>query len=540
MASTLEEFLEVNRDYQSPGADGVVPAVDQQQRATSAFFKQHEDEERRLARLAGIPEDDIDDYLERKRRYYAEDKKARLAKQKVEKPKKQPPKEAVEAEEPEGADAVPTPVYDRFSKRGDWRIGFDEHWNMLPASEKAAIDPQRAMADGSVDSGHRMKIAMDTAEENLRAQEEGTGEGDAYDTVRYWINRIPIASIAGTIVGAKEYLEFRNSVLKVGQDSGNATNVDYMRIATTLKKMEREEDHGMIRRVWDTASMLPAYMVEFFLTGGVATAAKGLTKAGIRHGIKGAVRKTGKRLSQKALVRMPTEVVSSAAGVAAQSAAQLHRVAENIASQMIPVFKFEQDEANALKMVILDDKDTPLDWFKGIAKGYGDTVVEVFTETALGRGAKAMTTVAKESATNMALRSVLLKKWLQRKPGRTPNQYAQLVDALKQAGQYQGVLPELIEEVAGDILRGATGIQVKGVDDKETGKLHYERDYGIPGKIAEKPGALESWQDLGEMGLAFGVLPSLFGAVGIAKKPGEAISKAFLGVEKTKEISEGL
>ena len=189
MASTLEELLEVNRDFPMPSDDSEVPAVDQQQRAIDAFQAEKEGRFKALAEKMGTTPEKL-------RAYYDEDKERRLAEQQAEEPQEElqeqpqeefqqelqeqpqeqlqqqpqeqlqeqpqeePPKKesAIEElmrvnDEAEAKPSAPTPEYDKLSKQGDWHISLDEHWNMLPASEKAEVDPQRALADGSVDSG---------------------------------------------------------------------------------------------------------------------------------------------------------------------------------------------------------------------------------------------------------------------------------------------------------------------------------------------------------------------------------------------------
>lgn len=164
--------LDANRDFPMPSADSEVPAVDQQQRAVDAFHAEKEERFKALAEQKGTTPEKL-------RAYYNKYKKRRLAEQQAEELQEElqeePPKKESALErlvrvndEAEAKPSAPTPDYDRLSKRGDWNISLDEHWNMLPASEKAEIDPQRAMADGSVDSGYRMKTAMDTTEEIIR------------------------------------------------------------------------------------------------------------------------------------------------------------------------------------------------------------------------------------------------------------------------------------------------------------------------------------------------------------------------------------
>ena len=278
-----------------------------------------------------------------------------------------------------------TPRFDELSKNGNWQIVLDEHWDMLPDGEKAEVNPGRALYDQNVDIGYRMKVASDRASNARLERELGIRQGaEGYRAARYWAERGPWA---GSILNVYDLVEYRSTIRRIKNDPDKVKGTDLLRIMSTIEEAKRSKDKSWGRKVFDLASTLPGTMAEIAATGGLFSAGKFVAK-GVSKVVAGrAATKLGRDIAITT-----GKIAAPIVGAAIQTTGQLDNVAEGIARQMIPDFKLHGDEANVLRMKILDSKDKPLDWLEGSVKGWGDAFVETFTDRVLGGAAQSVLT----------------------------------------------------------------------------------------------------------------------------------------------------
>lgn len=257
-------------------------------------------------------------------------------------------------------------------------------------------------------------------------------------------------------------------------EAGEGTDLDYRRVAQMLVREELLGDRSIMQTAGDIVLEAPSFMAEFAATGAAygsvkKAAQKGLGRAVERRLASLAKQKVAGIIGQKAtgLAGQAVQgVVGTSAGLTAQTAANPHLVAESAARRMIGDYGMGPDEANDLRIIIERDGDG---FVSAMGKGFLDSAIELGTErmgAGLAQGTsavgKAVGAAMDKKTFTKAIKAAVVRRVLERSqnPGLA-------LKALKTSG-FHGMVPEMLEERAGDVARGLTGV---------------EDNYGATGKL---------------------------------------------------------
>lgn len=191
------------------------------------------------------------------------------------------------------------------------------------------------------------------------------------------------------------------------------------------------------------AAVLPAFAVEFALTGGEYTAARKVAQEGVEKLVREAVEKVSQKYAGK-VAKGAARVAGEAAGAAAQAAAMAPRVVAGTVERVAPT---PQDLEKDLKE--WDD-----DFITAFAKAAPDQFIEVLSERAGGVLDGPLAALKKlpiaERITN--LKTAVMNRWLSKDKNRT---IADFFDRVKSATAWNGIIGELFEERVGEAARAA-------------------------------------------------------------------------------------
>ncbi len=223
-------------------------------------------------------------------------------------------------------------------------------------------------------------------------------------------------------------------------------------IETYLKPFIEEEERGLTTgaKISGGISQLPAFAIEFLLTGGLATGAK--------KGAKKIASKAVGRLIRKRAVKLGISVLGAAAGAGVRTFAMPHRVVEGAIQRMMPQIGFMEDGI----MIVGETSEKPATAF---LISFADVFIENFSETAgptLGRGVKKVLRgtgkiLGKFPLVKGPARKVmrsLEKQWRRLGPLRTSADWEKHFSKVG----FHGVIEEMEEEQLGRTLREAFGI----------------------------------------------------------------------------------
>jgi hypothetical protein len=271
-------------------------------------------------------------------------------------------------------------------------------------------------------------------------------------------------------------------------DSEQQRDEDERKVFEFMRKIEEERIRGFSwgGKVYSIASQMPAFMLEFAATGGLASIAKkGLAKGGIKLAQVSAT-KGAKAMAQKLAI--------GSAKYAGEAALRT--------PWMINHYTKGYAENQIFANVALTDKgveilEAPKEGkFTSFVKAYGDTFIEVGSEMAGQRLFKPATGAIGSKLTKGL--SPQVKKGI----GNFMNKISAngKITAAFEIGGFNGIIEEIGEEILGDQLRAAFGIQ-EFSDDPDANILDQMRA-AVPG-----------WDDLSVMAGAFAI-PGVTSQVG--------------------------
>ncbi len=265
------------------------------------------------------------------------------------------------------------------------------------------------------------------------------------------------------------------------------------RLTGYLEEIEERSLRGETigAKIIEGATELPAYMLEFLATGGIAAIG---SKAGRRIAIK----MLGRHARRRGL-RTLTKGLGWAVGGVFRTAAMPHRVGAATAERITPRFNLT-DEG---KVIILEAGEKPATAF---FKAFGDVFIENLSETAGRNIARLIGKVPVAGRMFQAIEAELANF----------TGGARALKALRRGG-YDGLLSEIGEERLGDIMRAVTGIEDFGVDDENNSI--FER------MIASIPSGEDFIVELGVL-----AAPTIGGAV--VSRAKRAVTKAAPEVEE--------
>lgn len=230
-----------------------------------------------------------------------------------------------------------------------------------------------------------------------------------------------------------------------------------------IEKSVEERTRGFTigGKVAQNVTALPAFMIEFLATGGLATGAKTLVKTGAKRVIK--------ELSEKGLGKFITQVAGVSAGAVARTAVQPQKIVAGFGERQVEAgLEFTEQGVKIAE----ESSETP---WTSFWKATGDQVIENLSEVSgpfLGRVAgrvipkKAVTAVGAGIATGakrvlpQRMASAISKMYKKLNPNKS-------VEKLFTKAGYNGFLPEIGEERFGATLRAITGVENFGAKDPD-------------------------------------------------------------------------
>lgn len=184
-------------------------------------------------------------------------------------------------------------------------------------------------------------------------------------------------------------------------------------VAKMTERAERGYTFG--GKVGAGISILPSYMIEFAATGGLRTLASEATKRALEKRIKS---------------EMAKRTAAWVTGAALQATGMPNRVAESILARRLG--------------------EDPENWGTSIAKGYGDTFVEVASEVTGEAITRGLATAFRKVPFGSKLVDALHDTWVSLKPTNTT---AKFLDSMLSKAKYDGIIGEIGEERVGTIMR---------------------------------------------------------------------------------------
>jgi DNA repair protein RadC len=221
---------------------------------------------------------------------------------------------------------------------------------------------------------------------------------------------------------------------------------------TLIQEQEEIEHRGrtMPGQIAEGVLNMVPFALEFGMTGGAA--------APLKEGAEVAATKVLGKYAKERAARAAIKTAGMAAGALGRTAAMPHRVASSVIDRMNPDYRIDGQD-----LTIQKEGEKP---FTAIAKGFGDVLIENFSEvlgadmgTALSKGTRsAMRRVNRIPGMGKFVSS-LQDTWIKLNPkGST----ADFLKKLYTKGGYNGIIEEMGEERVGDILRATFGIQGDG------------------------------------------------------------------------------
>ena len=187
---------------------------------------------------------------------------------------------------------------------------------------------------------------------------------------------------------------------------------------------------------------MPAFMVEYLLTGGLVGAGKTVAKKGAKE--------AAERLTKRALAK---RLATWAGHGFVRGTAMPQRTAAEYFRRRMPE-NVRETEAGELEFVWPKDKP-----FTSFLKAYGDTVIEAASESAGEELAPMVKRFAGAAMAKLPFGEKLVGRlydgWSKLHPGGTWDDF---LTAISTRVGYNGVLTEVGEEYLGDSLRGITGV----------------------------------------------------------------------------------
>lgn len=213
-----------------------------------------------------------------------------------------------------------------------------------------------------------------------------------------------------------------------------------------LFKIAEEQVRGVTLggKITTGAAELPAFMIEFLATAGIASLGKEGVKQTVKHTVKGGLRSVVKSTVKKAAMRAAG---ATAGAITRTTIGMPHRVVDQYLERQLNS-QLQLTEKGYKFLESAQEKP-----FTSFMKAYGDVVIENLSEVtgpALSAGAKKL--VPKKFAQALAA----LHQKMHPEKG--------IVHLFTKAG-YNGFLEELGEERVGDLIRAIVGVEDFGAGD---------------------------------------------------------------------------
>ncbi len=268
--------------------------------------------------------------------------------------------------------------------------------------------------------------------ERLRAENLGKKTfGEVLSETRA-TDLIPFVSSKRTL---DEAVELKAALDRLQTGTADRATVEYLR--DWLRQQERGTTFA--GGVAEILRDLPAFAGEIAATGGVAAAGRKATKTAVRKALKAAIEREAESRIGKAAVRAGAAV----AGEALRAPLMAHRVVETAMRTALPQVKVQQD-AGDIRMVV--ESEVPTDFWEKLPQGYVDTLIETLTER-MGPLVKMIPGTQLLAGTKAAIAS----RWLHK----TDRPLSELAQRVLRVAEWHGVIGEVFEERAGEVLRGA-------------------------------------------------------------------------------------
>jgi hypothetical protein len=221
-----------------------------------------------------------------------------------------------------------------------------------------------------------------------------------------------------------------------------------------LLKTEENQKRGTVRSaVVEGMSILPGFMAEFMLTGGIAS----IGKATIRKTAEELLKKHGKSKLMKMAIKGGTRVAGGMTSATIRTPAMAPRIGAGTFANQLPK---EMSLTPEGKLLVKESGDSP---FTAFMRATGDTWVEMFSETA-GEDLARIPGVKKFA--NL-LRGALKSTFLKSVPGATIEGWRKM-GALSSKTGYSNLIAEMGEERLGGVLRAVMNIDDFGAKDPES------------------------------------------------------------------------
>lgn len=322
----------------------------------------------------------------------------------------------------------------------------DETWDQVVEAAR------RQFPQTQLQQSHR-DFYGDAAYRSWQAERVATALRDDVDSgnrdrIRYWTSRLPFV---GSLVDVEPGIQASEIAQRL--EGGALVNQNDLRqLSRYLADQELNAERGFLQRTGDIATMLPGFAAEYLASGGIGNLASGAAQYGLRS--------LAPSLSLRAV-----RGAGMLAGAAARTATVgIPRVVAGTQERMTPAVQIFRDERGDVRI-----QTAPAQQFwEALPRGYFDTFTEYFTEGLGGtrafravsgaiarpvRGtlARGLAGLGLDRASD-ALQRGLVLRWM-RAFGQTPGQANQF---LRHAG-YSGMISELLEERAGELMRGGVG-----------------------------------------------------------------------------------
>jgi len=291
--------------------------------------------------------------------------------------------------------------------------------------------------------------------------------GEQFGDIPGVMRKIPLAGMGPSIGDSAAILLNMRSYEKA-MEAGTlkpAEEQAYQAYFTALNlKREFLESQGYSfgGRVAQILANLPTFMAEFKLSGGLAAGAKGLVGKG---GAK-VLQKVGTTAIRRAAIKGGAWAAGRATSAAVRvNTALLGRAINTSLQRMLPEtieiddkgkVQFKGGES-AVKAAWMGWLDT---WIEALSEELGEDILKVMRVGKIGVARKLPRGVRRTARAAVKPVRRLKQAWLRSHPGRTAKQFA---NTLFGGAGFQGTVPEILEERAGDVMRAVTGVEEKTI-----------------------------------------------------------------------------
>lgn len=226
---------------------------------------------------------------------------------------------------------------------------------------------------------------------------------------------------------------------------------DVWRIEKFLLEQHEEAERGQtfFAKVFDGASYLPGWMIEFFLTGGLSEIGNEAARQIAIKTLQGYTKTKGGQVILRASGWTGGAITRASLGLT-------HRTIEGTFEHRIP----KQMHFGADGNLIIDIE--PDSWATSILKGWGDTVIEAASEEAGATITKGLNAIVKKMPLGNQVINRLEDAWTAIKPENTAALFAERI--FTRAG-YSNIIGEIGEERLATILKAIADVDDFGLGE---------------------------------------------------------------------------